>query len=202
MNVDGFFEQVIASMAQPPDERHALLCDLHTVVLDRYLDIINSITPEQARQPVNQGNDQRTLAQVVGHIAEWDRYAIFAAGDILAGLKHPRAITSIEGYVEPDGTVLSFASVDDFNAYQARKQASWAWEAIRDLACDSAQILHTLFTDEWLLNAQRLEATLPWRKPLANGVTIENITMGWTLWLLQLQHMGAEHAAELHLYDD
>ncbi|MFN8451661.1 MAG: hypothetical protein U0521_24490 [Anaerolineae bacterium] len=202
MNVDWFYEQVIEGAAQPPDVRHALYCELHTAVLDRYLTVLDSITPADALQPVNQGDDQCTLGQLIGHIGEWDRYAILSAGDILAGLRHPRAVTSIENYVEPDGTVLTFASVDDFNAFQAEKQASWSWEQLHDLARDSAQALHALFADEWLLNAQRLEQTLPWQKRLHNGVLLENITMGWTLWLLQLEHMGAEHAAELRLYDD
>jgi hypothetical protein len=147
------------------------------------------------------GDDQRTLAQLIGHIAEWDRFAILSASDILIGLRHPRMITSIEGYVEPDGAVLNFASVDEFNRWQAEKHAAWSWEQIRALACDTAQVLHTLFTDELLLNVQRLEQTLPWRKKLRSGITLENLTMGWTLWLIQLEHLGAEHAAELQLYD-
>ena len=92
---------------------------------------------------------------------------------MLAGLKHPRSVTTIEGYVEPDGTILSFASVDDFNRYQAEKQASWSWEQICALACSTAQTLHALFADEWLLNAERLEQTLPWRKRLRNGVVLD-----------------------------
>src|SRR5215213_6051142 len=135
MNVDGFYEQIIAGAAQRPDVRHALYIDVHTDLLDRYLDVVNAITPEQSAQPVNQGSDQRTLAQLIGHIAEWDRFSILAASDILAGLKHPRCVTSIEGYVEPDGTSLSFSSVDEFNHYQAEKQASWSWEQICTLAC-------------------------------------------------------------------
>jgi len=202
MDVNGFYQQVIEGAAQPFDVRHAVFCDLHSALLDRYLDIINAITPEQAAQPVNQGDDQRTLAQLVGHIAEWDRFVILAAGDMLAGLTHPRLVTTVEGYVEPDGTVLNFANVDDFNRYQAEKQASWSWERIRALAGDTAQILYVLFSDEWLLNAERLEHTLPWRKRLRNGVMLENLTMGWVLWLIQLEHMGAEHAAELHLYEN
>jgi hypothetical protein len=201
MNVDGFYQRVIESAAQPPEMRHTLLADLHSAILDRYLDALDAITPDQASQSVNMGDDQRTLAQLVGHIAEWDRFAILSAGDILAGLRHPRMITSIEGYVEPDGTVLNFASIDEFNRWQAEKQAAWSWNQIRTLACDTAQIFHTLFTDELLLNVQRLEQTLPRHKKLRNGVKLENLTMGWVLWLIQLEHLGAEHAAELHLYD-
>jgi hypothetical protein len=202
MNVEWFYQQVIEGATLPPEARHEQFCRLHTTVLDRYLDALDTIDTEQAAQPVNQGADKRTLAQIVGHIAEWDRFAILAASDILAGLTHPRMITSIEGYVEPDGTTMSFNSIDDFNAWQAHKQANWSWEQVHRLGCDTAQILHALFSDEWLLNAARLEATLPARKRLRNGVTLENLTMGWTLWLLQLEHMGAEHAAELRLYDD
>ena len=202
MDVDRFYEQIIAGAAQAPNVRHALYIDVHTDLLDRYLDVVNAITPKQAAQPVNRGDDQRTLAQLIGHIAEWDRFSILAAGDMLAGLKEPRSVRTIEGYVELDDTILSFASVDEFNQYQAEKQASWSWEQICTLACSSAQALHALFADDWLLNADRLEQTLPWKKRLKNGVILEPLTMGWVLWLIELEHLGVEHASELHLYDD
>ena len=202
MDVASFYREIIDGVAQPPDARHERYVDVHTALLDRYLDILETITPEQAAQPVNQGEDRRTLAQLIGHIAEWDRFSIQAASDILIGLNHPRTVTSVEGYVEPDGRVLNFAGVDDFNRYQAEKQADWSWERIRDLACDSAQMLHTLFTDEWLLHAERLERTLPWKKKLRNGIVLEPLTMGWTLWIIELEHLGAEHVTELHFYDE
>lgn len=71
------------------------------------------------------GSDGRTLAQVVGHIAEWERFTILAVGEIIAGVHWPR-IMNLSGYVEPDGQVREFTSVDAFNDYQAIKHAKWS----------------------------------------------------------------------------
>ncbi len=81
---------------------------------------------------------------MIGHIAEWDRYALLAAGEMLAGVAYPRIMAST-GYIEPDGAERAFESVTEFNAYQATRHASWPWEDIRDLAIRSATALEALF---------------------------------------------------------
>jgi hypothetical protein len=60
-----------------------------------------------------------------------------------------------------------------------------------------ASALHTLFTHPSLLNAHKLEQTKPWQKRLRNGHIIQNITMGWSLWLIVIEHIAVEHAVEL-----
>jgi hypothetical protein len=50
-----------------------------------------------------------TIAQVVGHIAEWERFTILAAGEIMAGVQWPRIMT-LSGYVEPDGRGQDFSA--------------------------------------------------------------------------------------------
>ncbi|MGH2522673.1 MAG: hypothetical protein ACRDH2_09250, partial [Anaerolineales bacterium] len=126
-----------------------------------------------------------------------DRFMTLSAGDILAGLEHPRMITSVEGYVEPDGQALHFDSIDAFNTYQADKHAAWDWARIQAMAIDAATTLHVLFTHPQLLSAGRLEKTRRYRKRLTNGVVLNDIAMGWNLWLTVLDHAAVEHAAEL-----
>jgi hypothetical protein len=67
---------------------------------------------------------------------------------------------------------------------------------------DSASTLYTLFTHPQLLSAGRLEQTSPFWKRLQNGMVIQNITMGWNLWLTMIEHIAVEHAALLDRYGD
>jgi hypothetical protein len=49
---------------------------------------------------------------VIAHIAEWERFGIMAAGDILTGMDHPRTITDVRGFVENDGKLISPMSMN------------------------------------------------------------------------------------------
>jgi hypothetical protein len=202
MNATTFYQQVMAAMAQPPDARHRQLVSLHDQALRKYQVALHRLTADEAREPLPNHSDQRSIAQIVGHIVAWDRFALLAAGDILAGISHPRMITDLSGYRESDGTFPTFATIDDFNAYHAQKYQSWPWDELRHFAEDSASTLYILFTHPQLLSAGRLEQTSPFWKRLQNGTVIQNITMGWNLWLTMIEHIAVEHAALLDRYSD
>jgi hypothetical protein len=143
--------------------------------------------------------DRRTIAQIVGHIAAWEQFALLAAGDLLAGVQHPRMVTDLRGFVDSDGSQPQFATIAEYNAYHAAKHAGWTWDQVRPLAAYAATTLHVLFTYPQLLNAQRLEQTRPWYKRLQSGQVIDNIPMGWHLWITMIEHEAVEHALELGL---
>jgi hypothetical protein len=197
MNADEFYQRIREHLHRPPLERHAALAQLHTEIVTEYLMAVRGISDEDAVRPVQLGGEIRNLAQVVGHITEWERFAILGAGDILADLHQPRMVRNLDGYVEPDGRGIPFASIDEFNAYQAAKHADCTWPQIQEMALATAATLHILFTHPHLLSAERLERTLPFRKRLHDGTKIENVTMGWVLWTIVLEHEAVEHAAEL-----
>ena len=208
MNPERFYERVTAACALPPAERHTRLSKLHAQVLAAYLAAVQDITAQQAAQPAADG---RTVQQVVGHIAEWERFGILSAGDILAGLAHPRMITSLDGFLQSDGQPLAFAGIDAFNHYAAGCHAARSqmpddlagtWAETQALALDTALTLNALFSQPDLLTAGRLEKTLPFRKRLQNGAVIRGIAMGWNLWLTMLEHEAVEHAADLRLPED
>jgi len=199
MKAEIFYQQIVEYAARPPNERHALIAQLHTEVMAEYLTAIRAITPEKAVRLVAIGSETRTLAQVVGHIAEWERFIILAAGDILAGIQHPRMVTSLEGYIEPNSDMPTFANIDAFNEYQAAKYASWSWAQTQELAIDTATTLHILFTHPRLLSPERLERTKRFRKRLQNGIMINDIAMGWNLWITTLEHEGVEHTLDLEM---
>ena len=194
-----FYPRIEQAAARPPLERHALFAGIHADVVGAYLRAVRKITPEQASQISAPGSDKRTLAQVVGHIAAWEQFTILACGDILAGSRHPRTVTAVEGFIDADGKTLIFSGVDAFNAFHAERHAQWGWDPIQSLAVDCATALHALFTHPDLLSAARLERTLPFYKQLKNGTTLRDLTMGWVLWIIALEHEAVEHAAELGL---
>lgn len=198
MKADEFYGRVAEYVLLPPTERHAQMAQLHTEVVEAYIHALQRITAEDAARPVSIGTDPRTLGQVIAHIMEWERFGILGAGDMLAGVQHPRTVTTVKGFVETDGRVLDFAGTDDFNRYQAEKYSSYSWPQLQRMAIDAAQTFHTLFTAPHLLTAERLEQTLPHSKRLPNG-TVVHSTMGWCFWIIYLDHEAAEHAVELGL---
>jgi hypothetical protein len=200
VNATAFYDHVTVVMVLPPAERHQQLEHLHGAVLRPYQTMLNRLTAEEIHHPLPTAPDQRTIAQIIAHIAAWDRFAVLAAGDILAGIHHPRMITDLSGYREPDGTFLSFATIDDFNAYHAQKFQTWSWQELQRFANDMTATLYSLFTHPQLLSATRLEQTTPFWKRLHNGTVIDNITMGWHLWLTMIEHLAVEHAALIDHY--
>ena len=199
MKPEVYNPRLVEAVSQEPAARHTALLALHREALTAYLEAVQRITPEQAAQPVQVEGDPRTLGQIVGHIAAWDRFSTLAAGDILAGVRHPRTITTTLGYIDEDGLVLDFESVDDFNAWAAEQDNQRTWAEIQTSALQMAQTFYTLFTHPDLLSAQRLEQTTLHIKRLGNGMVIEDLPMGWVLWLLQIEHIAISHADELGL---
>jgi hypothetical protein len=199
MLADEFYEKVASIFTKPSVERHTEMVKLHEQVANDYITSVQRISEQDAAQPVVNGKDDRTLAQVVAHIAEWERFGILAAGDILAGLNHPRSVTDVRRFLDTDGQVFDFEDVDSFNAYQKKKHAASSWPKLQKEAIRYASTLFSLFSYPNLLTADKLEKTKPHRKRLRNGKVIENTTMGWCLWVIYLDHEAVEHAAELKL---
>jgi hypothetical protein len=196
MKPEAFYPQVARIFAQAPEDRHRAMTSLHEELAAWYLERVRSLSAEAAAGRCVEG---RTLAQVVGHIMEWDRYFIVSAGEMLAGVEWP-GIMAKARYVEIDGTTGGYKNFEEFNARQAAKHASWPWDRIREMAIDAGSALQTLFTAPGLLTARRLEATRPfvWRVPGGSRLTVP---VGWYLWMVVLEHESIDHEKELTLAD-
>jgi hypothetical protein len=192
MKPEIFYPQVARIFAQAPEDRYRNMASLHKELGAWFVERVRAISAEDAARRCPEG---RTLAQVVGHIMEWDRYFIISAGEILAGVEWP-GIMAKERYVEIDGTAGGYSTFEEFNARQAAKHASWPWDRIRDMAIDAALLLQTLFTAPGLLTARRLEATRPfaWRVPDGPRLTV---AVGWFQWMVTLEHEAVDHETEL-----
>ena len=192
MKAEVFYPRVAQVFADTPHERHRRMAHLHDEVVAWYLGGVGSITAEAAGLRCPEG---RTLAQVVGHIMEWDRYFVISAGEMLAGVEWP-GIMAKERYVEIDGASGGYRTLDEFNARQAAKHAAWPWPRIQSMAVEAATALHLLFTSAGLLTTERLEATRRYDWPVPDGPRI-TIPVGWFLWMVTLEHESVEHEKEL-----
>lgn len=192
MNADTFYQRLVKIAAQPAYSRYEVLAEFHTEVVMRYLNTIQIVSERRARRT---GSDGRSIAQVIGHIAEWERFIILAASEIMVGVKRPR-IMDLNGYLDQDGRGMDFSSVDNFNAYQMAKHAKWPWSQIQDMAIYTATALHTLFTQPTILSPDMLEKThsYDWRMPTGIKLTLP---IGWYLWMITLEHEAVNHARDL-----
>lgn len=196
MKAEVFYQKIVAIAAQSPAERRLSLVGLHTDVIAPYLNAVRAMAAQDAAHVCSDGC---TLGQVVGHIAEWERFTILEVGEIIAGVQWPQ-IMNLSGYVEPDGQVCEFASVDAFNDYQATKHAAWSWEQIQDLAVQTAVMLQILFAHPSLVSWERLEQTKAYRWQLPNEMNVM-VSCGWYLWMVTLEHEASEHAVDLGVVD-
>lgn len=114
-----FYQRIQQLAAMPPLKRHSAAAELHAQVVDTYLGAVRSIPDLAASRP---SSDGRTIGQVVGHIAEWERLVLQAGGEIASGVAWSRIMGPSE-YVDIDGQVRDLRSVDDFNARQTRSLA-------------------------------------------------------------------------------
>ena len=196
MKAEVLYQKIVAITAQSPAERRLFLVGLHTDVITPYLNAVRAMTAQDAARL---SSDSRTLGQVVGHIAEWERFTILAVGEIITGVRWPQ-IMNLSGYVEPDGQVREFTSVDAFNDYQATKHAAWSWEQIRGLAIQTAATLQILFAHPSLASWECLEQTKVYRWQLPNEMSV-SVSCGWYLWMVTLEHEAVEHAVDLGIAD-
>jgi hypothetical protein len=196
MKAEVFYQKIVAIAAQSPTERRLSLVGLHTDEITPYLNAVRAMTTQDAARV---SLDGRTLGQVVGHIAEWERFTILAVGEIIAGVRWPQ-IMNLSGYVEPDGQIREFISVDAFNDYQATKHAAWSWEQIQNLAIQTATTLQVLFAHPSLVSWERLEQTKAYRWRLSNEMNV-TVSCGWYLWMVTLEHEAVEHAVDLGVVD-
>lgn len=189
------YETIMRALQSPARERYARLLELHRETLARYTEAVRRI---DARAAARASSDGRTVAQVVAHIADWERYFILAAGELAAGVEWPQFM-ELKGYLEEDGRCLQFASVDDFNAYSARRTAGWPWERIQRMALRSAEVLYALYANAEILPIETLDAsrmydTEEFGFPLS-------IPVGWYLWAIAIGHELEEHAQDLQMWD-
>ncbi len=199
MHTDVFYEQVTIGASYSPELRHLHYSKLHQSVLNDYSRALRFLFEDVAESPSPHTTDPRSLKLIVAHIAEWERYVQMAAADVLVGLRQPRLVRQLHRYYDHDGNERSFSTIDEFNAHCSAYFAEWDWFDIQKFALDMAETTFTLFTTPHLITAARLEATEPAQKRLHNGQMLENLTLGWVLWLIVLEHAAVEHAAELEI---
>lgn len=199
MNADSFYVQVRSGFGMSPEQRHRHFTKLHTSVLNEYVRAIRFTVTDLAEQPAADAEDPRPIKLIVAQMAEWDRFAIVAASDILTGLAVPRMVHNLHGYLDADGQQHDFDDIAAFGAFQGQRYQDTDWLDVQRLAIDLAETVHAMFSQPKLVNSTRLEATQATTLTLSNGETFVDIPMGWGLWLLVLENTGVRYADALRL---
>lgn len=192
-----FYSQLQTAMRLDPSTRHARLLALHREAVDLYERAIGFVSEGRSTEVQPGAEDRRSIAEIVAHIEGWDRFALMAAGDLVAGIRHPRMVTDLSGYLDPAGMAVPFSAIDEFNAYQSSRVQAMTWRELQSAAVKSAKALYAMFEHPNLANANCLEASdLHWKR-LQNGVILKPISMGWHLWITMVEHIGVEHRSLL-----
>ena len=167
---------------------------IHSEYLAAYLSAIYAIDSEKASQICPDG---RTIAQIVAHIAEWERYIIQSMGDIISGVRKPFVLT-LKGYRDIDGTRVDFDTINEFNEFQVQKYKNTPWSEIKPLAIHTASALQGIFSQPVVLPFDLMEKTesYNWHVP---GGSLVSIPVAWYLWIVVLEHEVVDHAQELGL---
>lgn len=187
------FYQLIGEIAAlPPQERHERLAALHAEVAEGYCAAIARLSDQDAARV---GPDGRTVAQVIGHILEWDRFTLLGVGELLAGVELPRVVNNV-GWLDRAGQEYTFEGVDDFNKYQAQQALTMEWATIRDGSIRAAKRLQAVFAHPALLNAELLEQTRPFQFTLGEQQSL-TLPAGWFIWMIVVEHQAIEHIDEV-----
>lgn len=188
----GFYATIAQILELPTHERAQALRALQNDVVEHYCTAVQKMNAQEAQRI---GPDGRTVAQVIGHIAEWDRFTMLALGEILSGVYKPNLIEN-RGWREFDGTPRDFQSADEFNAYQAERQATMPWEEIQALAVRMAITLRELFANPQLLSPALLDSTIE-HSFVREGQVLKSLPYGWYLWFLDIEHKAVAHGDEV-----
>ncbi|MCB0211910.1 MAG: hypothetical protein KDJ52_21395 [Anaerolineae bacterium] len=193
MNPDHFYQHITKLATLSPYDRYARLGKFHTDLVIQYLDVIRSVNKIDVQQL---GANNQSICQTIAEIAEWERFTIFAAGELISGVPWPQMM-NLSGYIDGDTQSRTFADKDDFRAYVREKFTGCPWAEIRDLALHTATAIHTLFTHPTLLSPDTLEKTKKQAWPLPNGLKI-SLPVGWYLWMTAVEREALAYATELH----
>ncbi|MBA4421269.1 MAG: hypothetical protein C0391_08985 [Anaerolinea sp.] len=194
MKPDQFYPRIFALSNMPANIRVKGMNRLHLECLNSYLAAIEAIDDTRADEVCPDG---RTLAQIVAHISEWERYIIQSMGDVISGVRKPFFLT-LKGYRDMAGERHDFNSIDDFNEFQAKRYLHTPWSVVKPLAIHTATALQGILSQPILLPFDLMEKTAPydWHIP---GGSIVSMPIAWYLWIVVLEHEVVDHARELGL---
>lgn len=194
---DQWLKNIVNISQLPSIQKYQTLVKLHRQTLSEYIKDLEAMTEEEAKKT---SSDGRARKIVIAHIMGWEEFQIqvFEDKDPLTRL-HKQL--NFQGYIDPDtGQSIDFFdphrrsnSVNNFNAYQAKKYNNWSWNKIMQRAINSSQRLKNCFPDKPSKQFLRfLEGTPPKKWKLKENFEI-TIPAGFYLWMVSLKHEAIEH---------
>ncbi len=192
-NDAGWYRNLEHIASLRPRERYDGLLGLHEKVVAEYVIMLDRLTEADAIESVRPGSG-RTRAMVIGHILGWEEWQLEVFRDCNIMERISRQLR-LEDYLDPEtGGILNFNGIDEFNAYQYAKYATWGWERIHGKARGTAMEFRRFFVEarsDRFINI--LEGT-----PMKNWKRLSRpIPSGWYLWMTSLAHEAVVHTQEL-----
>jgi SAM-dependent methyltransferase len=145
---------------------------------------VQDLSGEQASMPWT--GDGRTVKEVLGHIAGWERWTIAALNEIAEGVREPRIMT-LDGY--PEG-IARYASIDTFNAARMSEARERPWQ---DVLEESAQTFDRLLAAIDATPPEALRASAAFYWPDIGGT----VPCGLYLLMVAAHHYQEEHLPEV-----
>jgi hypothetical protein len=192
VELEAFHHHIRFAMRCDPNRRHILMSALHGHGVATYLLAVRRIDARVAALP---SSDGRSIASVVAHIAQWDRWVLHALEEILCAVEHPE-ILDLMDYPAIEGPPRSFAGDAAFNAYVDRLHQRAPWERIAAEAVANGVALHARFTDPAIASPACLSSTetTTWSM---DGGRLEDLPVGWILWGKTIEHEAFSHIVDL-----
>ena len=145
---------------------------------------VQDISGEQASTPWTA--DGRSLKEIIGHIAGWERWITAALEEIIAGVAEP-SVMSLAGY--PEG-ISRYASVDVFNAARMAEARERPWS---EILAESSAVFDKLIATAERVSAENLSLTSDFFWPDIGGT----VPCGVYLLMVSAHHYQQEHLPEV-----
>jgi len=149
-----------------------------------FLREVQSLDGEQAAMPWTE--DGRSLKEIVGHIAGWERWTVAGLAEIAAGQSEP-GIMSLSGY--PEG-IARYATMDVFNAVRMSEARERPWAELLE---ESAAVFDRMMATAERVPAARLLETSDFYWPELGGT----VPCGLYLLMVAAHHYQVEHLPEV-----
>ena len=174
--------QIAAAMG-PEDQKRRLIEILRSCRFAMMREATD-LTGEQAATPWTQ--DGRSVKEIVGHIAAWERWSASAFEEIDRGSAEP-SIMALSGY--RDGAER-YRSIDEFNVARMAEARSLPWS---DILEQSSAAFEEMIEAAERIPASSLFATAPFYWPDLGGT----VPCGLYLLMVAAHHYEEEHRPEV-----
>ena len=177
-------DELRLTLTLAPEEQRLRLIEVLRSCRFAMMREVQDLSGEQASTPWTE--DGRTVKEIVGHIAGWERWVTAALDEIAAGQNEP-SIMSLSGY--PDH-VSRYSSIDSFNRKRMEEARETPWT---DVLAGSHAAFEAMIAAAERVPAPALASTAEFFWPDLGGT----VPCGVYLLMVSAHHYQNEHLPEI-----